>query len=64
MKKVYSSPEIEVVPLRYVHNILESSWLREGDGKVEAKGFYGSWGDGEVEAKGFYGSWEFDDEDE
>lgn len=50
MKKVYFSPEIKVVTLRCVHKILESSWLGEGDG--------------EVEAQGFYGSWEFDDEDE
>ena len=50
MKKVYLSPEIEVVTLRYVQNILESTWLGEGDG--------------EVEAKGLHGSWEFDDEDE
>ncbi len=50
MKKVYFSPEIEIVNLGYFHNILESTWIGEGDG--------------EVEAKGFYGSWEIDDEDE
>ena len=43
MKKVYFSPEIKVVTLRYVHNILESSWLGAGDGEVEAKGFYEIW---------------------
>lgn len=50
MKKVYFSPEIKVVTFRFKHRILESSWLKPGDG--------------EVEAQGFYGSWEFDDEDE
>lgn len=43
MKKVYFSPEIEVVTLRYVHNILVSTWIGAGDGEVEAKGFDGIW---------------------
>lgn len=43
MKKVYFSPEIKVATFRCKHRILESSWLGEGDGEVEAKGFYGSW---------------------